>query len=1203
MAMLSLRIRLFGQFELAWGDAPLPTPRSSVACSLLAYLVVHHDRVFPRDVLAGAFWPERPDAAARRALSQALWQIRQSLRSAAGRLAAKKDSVAFLLHPDDWLDVADFEERARTSATRLLEQAVALYRADFLEGSYDDWALLERERLRELYLHALEQLITLHKQRGDYEQALTYAQRLAAADPLREAAHRELLRLYHLLGRTRAALEQFATLRELLAQELGISPSPTTVALYQEIAAELEEAATPHLPVALPPPPLLRDLAHLPFVGRTSERAALIDGLQTAIQGRGRLALIEGDAGVGKTRLISEIIADARWRGFQVGLGKVDQLAAAAPYQLLRDALSPLLTPLRIAQLVELVEPLWISVIVPLFPAIAEYLPELPSLAPLKPHEEWRRLGEGFIRCLTGLAAIAPLLLVLEDLHWADEATLAALLHLAPRLPASRVFLILTYRTAEARARAVVWEALSTLDRDLPLLRLRLPSFERAEAVTLVRRALGASAADAGATAFARRLEDETGGNALFLVESLKSLLEQGSLVPSPDGGWVLPSGDLSLPTPASVQELIGGRLARLSLPLRTVLEWVAVLGDDADFPVLSHVSDTELTTLLPALQELVQRGFLVETESRHRFEHDLVRDVIYQAISPQQRQSLHARAGDALEILHPGRVEPLAQHFDRGGIRHKALTYTLQAGERAGAVYDYEAALARYRQALALVGDDLAARWDVLARQERTLDALSRREAQSEALDEMLCLAETLDAPVLQARAYHRQGWREVLAGEPVRALSLLDKAIALARTAGERDLLGDCLTSAARAWWRIGDVARCQAAVEEARVILRETGNRLNENRVLNMLGNLHLGMTGNYAQALTCFEENQRVAHELGDRYREAAAQANAGITRTLLGRYQRSQEALAEAYQVMVRIGDRNWQGIILHWQGANYRGLGDLGQAQTAAEESLGICREVGDRNFEIAALELLGLIALDRDEPEQARLYFQQASEVAQANQQTMDWTIQQSHLALACLHLGYLEEARRLSEQAIATLEESGERFSHAREIYFECYQIVAAAEGSAVARPYLERAYQVLQDMAADIDDPDLRRSFLENVAVNRAIVTAHRLGRLPLPLRRQTVRLPAAGVPTGRPLRDDEYIEVIWTVAAPEDDEVSGKTARRRQRILRLLREAGEQSAAPTVTALASALGVGERTIKRDLAALRAAGHEVRTRGSHR
>ncbi|RLC91183.1 MAG: hypothetical protein DRI77_14115, partial [Chloroflexi bacterium] len=884
MAILALRIWLFGQFELGWGDAPLPVPQSSAARSLLAYLVVHHDRAIPRDRLTGIFWPERPDPSARRALSQALWQIRQSLRPAAGRLVTERDAVTFVLHPGDWLDVKEFEEKVRRDTSRQVDRytrAVALYRADFLQGIYDDWALLERERLRELYLGTLERLITLRKQRGNYAQAFICAQRLVAADPLREAAHRELMRLYYFLDRPRAALEQFVTLRNLLAGELGVPPASATVSLYQEIAAALEEADSPHLPIAPLPPPLLHDLARLPFVGRANERSALLYALQTAAQSQGGLALVEGDAGVGKTRLVNEIVADARWRGFQVGLGKADPLATSASYQLLRDALSPLLTSLRIAQLAELIEMLWLSAIAPLFPAMAEHLPDLPPLVPLEPHEEQQRLWEGCARCLAGLASISPLLLVLEDLHWADEATLSALPHLAPHLRANRILLVLTCRTAEARERAAVWETLEALDRARPLLRSHLPPLERADAVSLVRRALGAGEADAQATIFARRLQDETGGNALFLVETLKSLLEQGALAPSSNGGWVFPSEALPLPIPASVQELVGARLARLSPALRVVLELVAVLGEEADFAVLSHASDASPADLTSRLETLCQRGFLVETDDRYCFEHDRIRESVYQTIAPERRRTLHRQAGAVLERLHPERIEPLALHFDRGDVREKALTYTLQAGERAGAVYDYEMALAHYQRALALACDDPAARWDVLARQEQALSILSRREEQSNMLDEMLRLAQVLDDPVRRARTHYRRGWQEVLAGKPRQALSLLDEAAGLARAAGERDLLGDCLTSAARAWWRIGDVTRCQAAVEEARALFQETGNRQNENRVLNMLGNLHLGLTGNYAQALMYFEEDQDVAHELGDRYREAAAQANAGI----------------------------------------------------------------------------------------------------------------------------------------------------------------------------------------------------------------------------------------------------------------------------------------------------------------------------------
>ncbi|MEA3309286.1 MAG: DUF1670 domain-containing protein [Chloroflexota bacterium] len=807
------------------------------------------------------------------------------------------------------------------------------------------------------------------------------------------------------------------------------------------------------------------------------------------------------------------------------------------------------------------------------------------------------------MRCLTSLAAIAPLLLVLEDLHWADEATLVALPYLAPRLPDSRVFLILTCRTTAARARPAVWESLRALDRALPFLRLRLTAFERAEVITLVQRALGASGTDASATAFARRLQDETGGNALFLVETFKSLLEQGALVPTTAGDWVLPSSDLPLPTPTSIRELVAERVGRLAPALRAVLELAAVLGEDADFAVLSQVSSLSPANLACRLETLCQQGFLVDTNTGYRFEHDLTQEVIYQALAPERLRTLHRQVGTVLEELSPERVESLARHFDQGNVRDKALTHTLRAGELAWAVCDYERTLAYYRRALVLADDSLAVRWDLLNRQERALDVLSRREVQNGVLDEMLHLAVVLDDPVRQASTYHSQGWLEVLSGKPVRALSLLDKAAALARAAGERDLLGDCLTSAARAWWRIGDVAHCQAAIEEAWALFQETGNRRNEIRVLNMLGNLHLGLTGQYAQALAYFEENQRAAYELGDRYQEAAAQANVGITCSLLGCYGRSQEELAGAYQVMASVGDHNWQGIIRRWQGANCRGLGELDQAQVMGEEALAICWEVSNHNFEIAALDLLGQVALERHTPEQAGLYFQQAIVVAQANQQTMDQALQQAHLALAYLYRGHLEEAHRLSEQASAMLAGRGEQFSYMKEIYFMRYQIIAAVEGAEAAQPYLEQAYRALQAMAADIDNLDLRHSFLENITVNRDIVATHRLGYLPTPLRRQTMRLPAAGAPTGRPLRDNEYIEVTWTIAAPEDDELIGKITRRRHRILRLLQEAQKQAAAPTVAHLAEALKVGERTIKRDLAALRAAGHAVRTRGSHR
>jgi hypothetical protein len=248
-----------------------------------------------------------------------------------GSPAERGESITFRLLPGDQLDVDEFkslctprapEPPRHTLRASRLQRAIDLYRADLVEDIYDDWALLEREQLREQYLSVLERLITLYKQACDYGQALLCAQRLAAADPLRESAHCELMRLYHLLGRSQAALEQFAALSDLLARELDAPPSLATVALRNQIAAVLTQSAeSPHLPMP-PPPPLLRDLASLrvPFVGRTGERKTLLSALLAAIRGHGGPTVIEGDAGVGKTRLAQEIIVDAQWHGCQVGL-------------------------------------------------------------------------------------------------------------------------------------------------------------------------------------------------------------------------------------------------------------------------------------------------------------------------------------------------------------------------------------------------------------------------------------------------------------------------------------------------------------------------------------------------------------------------------------------------------------------------------------------------------------------------------------------------------------------------------------------------------------------------------------------------------------------------------------------------------------------------------------------------------------------
>ncbi len=1324
-----LGLRLLGAFSLTWGEEPLLLPRTAAVRSLLAYLALHHGRPLHRDLLAGTFWPDRPNAEARKALSDALWQIRQCLGPAAGRLVVERDTVSLGLLSGDHLDVEVFAARLRRHRERQqegravplsvalsdLSAAVELYRADLLDGCYDDWVLAEREHLREEYLWALEQLTVLAKQWGDDERALAFAQRLVAADPLRETAHHELMGLYHAVGRPRAALEQYAVLRQLLADELGVAPAAATTALYHEIQATLQAAGPVHLPAAVP---AREGLARLPFVGRTAERAALLEALKAVGRGHGDVVLLEGPAGVGKTRLVEELIADARWRGFSTGMGRADPLAASAPYQPLRDALAPLLTPLRAAQLAALVEPLWLSAGATVLPVLHELLPELPALAPLEPAQEQQRLWEGLARCAAGLAAVAPLLLVLEDVHWADAATLAVLTYLAPRLPSQRLLVVLTYRDTEARERAVVWNVLEALNRALPLRRIAVAAFAAEESAALVQRAFGLEPADPQGQALIATLQRRTGNNALFLVETLKAMLEQGTLAPAPSGGWALPADPGPLPVPASLQELVGQRLQRLPPALRGTVELAAVLGDEVGFGLLARAGSAEAVELAAHLGGLCQRGFLVETASGYRFEHEVVRETVYGVTSPQRRQAFHRQAVTALEALQPDSLEALAHHAAAGGDRPRAARYYRQAGERAADQYASREAVVFLSRALEFTAEGQTAdRYALLLAREKAHDLLGEREAQRQDLENLRRVAATLDEKRQAEAALRQANYAEVTSDFPA-AAAAAQEAAGLARRAG------DVLTeAAARSQWgvalrRQGDYAAAQSQIEQALELARRArssstetaflrqlgilhwhrgnmasakdyyaqsleiaqgiGDRWNAGRALNNLGTVAWAQ-GEHAAARSYFEESLRLKRELGDRRGEASTLGNLG---TLLASADNAAAAgyYEQARQIACEVGDRWEEGLLLNNLGICWLEQGEYGKALPAYEQALRIRRDVGDRNGMATTLGNLGEIMRLLGDLERAEGYYEESLQVAQdisyrvgicwvwiyrslaqhlrgnnresarQAEEAMDLArqMENQHLqARALVNLGHaraamgeVDEACDCYRRAQALHRESGEQGhaldalaglaraalslgqvqvarGHVEEmltylghhslyaakeplrVYLACWQILSAA-GDPRAGEVLRSAYRALHEQAERIPDPALRRSFLENVAVHREIAAAHEAApRQPSP-GAVSVRLPRADIPTGRPLRDDERVPVTWTPAAPEDEAIADKSERRGHRLRRLLAEAAAQGAAPTVNDLAAALRVDARTIKRDLAALRTAGHPTPTRG---
>ena len=309
----SWQAHLFGQFECQQGDIHCSLPPASDARNLLAYLLLHPGRLYPRSVLAALIAPDYAEAQANRALSQALWHIRRCMP---GLMDSEANQVGITSRTKIWVDALEFRSLTERCLTSLeqpavlltsLRQAVDLYRGDLLEGFYEEWALIEREFLRESFLQTLEKLVTAYKATLQYQQALNTILRLVSFDSLNEAAHREAMRLYHYLGRPAEALRQFETCREILQREFDLQPSAETSQIAQAIAQRSGHAATPYIPEpqSFPTDSLLSSQAEaaIPLIGRNQERSRLVEWFRQNQAGKGKLILVEGEAGVGKTRL------------------------------------------------------------------------------------------------------------------------------------------------------------------------------------------------------------------------------------------------------------------------------------------------------------------------------------------------------------------------------------------------------------------------------------------------------------------------------------------------------------------------------------------------------------------------------------------------------------------------------------------------------------------------------------------------------------------------------------------------------------------------------------------------------------------------------------------------------------------------------------------------------------------------------------
>ncbi len=769
---MTLRIQLFQTLQVSNGRIPTLDMGSPTTRSLFAYLVLHHQQAIDRRRLAFRFWPRGSEQAARRNLRQYLHRIRQALEpiDPDGRFLTAEGHYVQFQPPEDWfLDTAVFEQ-ACTPPHENLSLAIQLYSGDLLEDLYDDWVLEERERLARLYRQALLRQIDREEAAGNLSAAVEYAQKYRAAEPLLENAYLRLMRLHYTAG-DRARLKQtYDQLSDMLAAELDVAPLPETAAAYQ--AMLIGDYPSPHPPKTLlpHPHPPTPSSPYTPFVGRTTELTWLTDSLTAAEQGHGRFCFILGESGVGKTRLIDEWTARL---GQPVYLfrGRGHEFEAMIPY-------SPLAQALREGETAVSWEyfrppPPWLGALQPL-------LPDLPARFPGYSLTSQHHVIEGLTNFLLTLSRQRPVILIVDNLHWADAPTWHFLGYLSQHGGNGRILTIVAARPEDIppeRQRLV-----RKMEREQWQTR-RLLRLNRAETETLVRQLMSGEKVE---PVFFRRIYEETEGNPFFIIETIRAVREAG-------GDWTE-----SVPTdaaghrphfaiPLQVQAVIESRLDKLDEKSGAALGVAAAIGREFSFDLLQQVSQQPTEELLDALDEWLARGLVRETGDGYDFSHEKLSQVAYQRLSRARRQWVHLQIADYL-ARHPA-TDPaqLAHHYYRSSQPDKALPWLARAGERALRVRSYNEAREFGLQAIGLLG-----RFPALKQQER---------------------AERIDLNLQLAQAY-------AFTGQWAKASQLLQETERMAEASGDLARLARIFYRSAQIFW-----LQSQAAVADdyARRVLR--------------------------------------------------------------------------------------------------------------------------------------------------------------------------------------------------------------------------------------------------------------------------------------------------------------------------------------------------------------------------------------------
>ena len=946
-----LKLFLFGSPQIEIDEQHVDIPRRK-ALALLIYLAMSH-KPLGRDTLATLFYPDNTQQRARAYLRRDLAALNSAL---SGKwLLADRETIQLKKDDNFWLDVTEFRkllgnvQSHKHSPADLcdtcldaLTKASALYNADFLSGftlrdapEFDDWQFFQAEELRQELTSVLEKVVLALSARQEHERAIPFARRQLSLDTLHEPAHRTLMQLYAAAGQQAAALRQYEECTRLLQEEFGVPPGDETITLYETIKAKRFVTPLPknaksetsvenlHLKTTDTTPhfPEIQQVdaaKKIPFIGRDAELNQMVSLLNLATRRQSQIMLIEGESGIGKSRLVEETAGYARQQGIKLLSGKCYEAEQSLPYQVVIHLVGQALDtwPQKALQQVPSAS---LAEIARLVPEVAQVSQNLPPPSDFQEAQQGR-LFRALIQFFGVLANESGLMLVVDDIQWADQITQQFLNYLVHHFESEPVLMVNIYRSEEAATDEALTGMVENWRHQPTVNHLHLDRLTSKEAATLVEQVLQASPQ---ADSLARRLYQETDGHPFFLVSILQSLDEQGlssktNGKPQQNGVLQTKQGDVDPLLPEAVRQSVHNRLRHLQKTTKSVIDLAAVYGRHFDFQTLQAITKTEQNELVDILEDLVARQLWREANSGRAYDfcHDKIREVVYDELSSIRRVMMHRQVAEAIDQMSAGqRVGLLAEHFEKGEVWDRAVSCLTQSAEQATQLFAVGEAVSFYNRAIKII------------------------EAYPDTVDDST-----------RYRLYEQRGIARMHAGKLAGGISDLERVLRHAEQTGDTTRQRELLIEVGHACRKADRLEQAIDSLTRALGLARHAGDESAEADILYHLGTISFS-AGDMHQASKYHQAAVEICDRLGN-VNLVAVQAYHGRGEAYFssGQVTASLKAYGKSLKMAREIGDKNYEAENLQMIGFSYSGIAGAANYELALKffaESISMSKKLG----------------------------------------------------------------------------------------------------------------------------------------------------------------------------------------------------------------------------------------------------------------